>query len=193
MVQLAVDCFNTASGSIPTCNLQQPTYVILLVWTIVPILTFLWFPVQVELHYLLPIYPVLYIAAGVAVEFLVEGRWQQGFLAGLGVTAGFQAFGIVSLIGFIGVIDTPGGFGDPVAIQLANASRIERWFEATEAQEVLIVTDGTDPLIDSQAAIYDLHLRHLSRRFIDGEHTAVFPAANSIVFIADTALPAADP
>ena len=195
LTQLIVDYFLSIADSTattPTCQLQPAICVILLIWTIVPVITFLWFPVQVELHYLLPIYPVLYISAGIAVEFLVEGNWQKVFLAGLGVTAGLQVIGVVGLVSFIGVIDTPGGFGDTVAMQLANANRIERWFEATEAKEVLIVTDGADPLIDSQAAIFDLHLRHLPRRFVDGEHTAVFPAENSIVYISDAKLSAAE-
>ncbi|MFK7805679.1 MAG: ArnT family glycosyltransferase [Anaerolineae bacterium] len=162
---------------------------LLLVWAFVPILTFLWFPVQVELHYLLPVYPVFYIAAGVAVETLTSGNWQKAFLGGLAITGGVQIYAILSLIGFVGVIDTPGGFGDPVSMQLQDAAQAKRWAVSTQAKEILIVSDGSDPLLDSQAAIYELHFRDFPHRFIDGTHSAVFPAESSVVFIAKPDLP----
>jgi 4-amino-4-deoxy-L-arabinose transferase-like glycosyltransferase len=167
-------------------NLKPAICNILLVWCLVPILTFLWFPIEVELHYLIPIYPAFYIVAGIAIEYLTEGNWRKLFVAGITLTAGLQAMVVISLISFIGLIDTPGGFGTPVSMHLADITRIKSWLEVTNGQEVLVVSDGTDPLRDTDAAIYDLHLRHIPHRFVNGNHTAVFPAENSVVLITDT-------
>ncbi|MEM8863502.1 MAG: hypothetical protein AAGD96_34775, partial [Chloroflexota bacterium] len=161
------------------------TAYLLLTWSLVPILTFLWFPVQPELHYLLPVYPVFYIFAGMAFERVSNRNVQNAALAGLGVTVALFVWSNVALLNFVDKVETPGGFGEPVKNQLANVNQAKLWLAETNAAEVLIVSDGVQPLIDSDAAIYDLHLRDVPHRFIDGTHTAVFPAENSVVFITD--------
>ena len=161
------------------------TSYLLLIWTVVPIATFLWFPVQPELHYMLPIYPVGYILAGLAFERLSNQNLQWGLVGLVAITAGFFTYANLNMIRFLDQNDTVGGFGDPVYMQLDVVDEIKNQLAATGAFEVVIVSDGTDPLISSDAAIYDFHLRNIRRRFVDGDHTALFPAGSSVVLITD--------
>ncbi len=160
-----------------------PFSILLLTWLVVPIATFLWFPVQPELHYMLPIYPVGYILAGLAVERLGNQKLQWGLVGLVAITAGIFAYANLNMLRFLDQNNTVGGFGDPVYMQLETVAEIERQMADAGANQVLVMSDGTDPLIDSDAAIYDFHLRNHPRRFVDGDHTAVFPAENSVVLI----------
>ncbi len=87
------------------------------------------------------------------------------------------------------MVNTPGGFGDPVSMQLNDVDQVRRWAAATDAKEILIVSDGTDPLLDSDAAIFDFHFRGFPHRFVDGQYNAVFPADSSVVLITKPNLP----
>jgi hypothetical protein len=49
--------------------------------------------------------------------------------------------------------------------------------------DVLVVSDGADPSIDSVPAVFDVLLRDVPRRFADGRTTAVFPVGNASVVL----------
>ncbi len=172
--------------------LKLHTSYLLLIWLVIPIATFLFFPVQPELHYLLPIYPVGYILAGLAVERLSNQNLQWGLVGLVGFTAAVFTYANLSMIQFLDNNDTAGGFGDPVYMQLEVISEIDFRMRDPIIKEVVIMSDGTDPLIDSDAAIYDFHLRDYPRRFIDGDHTAIFPAETSVVVVTNSELAATE-
>ncbi|MCA9980423.1 MAG: hypothetical protein KDD89_06315, partial [Anaerolineales bacterium] len=105
--------FHTAGSRLA----EREANLFVLVWLGGTWLTFLWFPTPVELHYLLPTYPTLFIAAGVCAA--VVGRvlgWRLWLLLGMSGLA--QAWGLLVLLTFVGQYATPGGFGVPLGRQL---------------------------------------------------------------------------
>ena len=153
----------------------------LLIWLGASIGTFIWFPTTVELHYLIPTYPVLFVAAGVGVAWLlkwVQAIWVWG---GLGLTAVGQVVVWLVLLGIVGQVDTPGGFGELLGHQLAAVDVAREWVAAGDAAEVLILADGENPEQDNIAAIYALHLRDLPHRFVTGGESVVFPEESAVM------------
>ncbi len=154
----------------------------LLVWMVVPLATFAWFPTPVELHYLLPFYPAWFVAAGLAVEpigRLPFGRWAIWPLIAL--SAVWQVWLWVGLLTFIQDHATPGGFGEPLIFQLEAAAAVRAEAARTGAPEVLIAGAGEDPALDAFPAVFALHLRDLPHRFVDANRSAVFPAQGAVL------------
>lgn len=153
----------------------------LLIWLGATVLTFIWFPTEVELHYLLPTLPVLFVASGVALAWLLD-RWRPVWVwVGFGCTVAGQAAVWLVLLGFVAQQSTPGGFGELVRHQLEAVHLAQVWIEDDFAHEVLVAADGEEPEIDNVAAIYELHLRDIPHRFVNGADTAVFPQDGAIV------------
>lgn len=164
---------------------------ILLVWLLAPPLFFLVFPAPAVLHYLLPSYPIPFVAAGVGFALLVEtGRRQGGThllprLAWLLLLASvsLQVWGYGWLNQLIARQATPGGFGTPLALRLAAAELAEaRW--QRYGGEVLVASSGEDPEIDQMAAIYDALLAGIPHRFVDVRRSALFPSGPAVVLLA---------
>lgn len=166
---------------------------IVLVWLLAPPIFYTLPLLPVELHYLLPAYPAQYIIAGVAFGVLVTRLRGWRPAAGgaawvvLLVTAALQVWIWLSLLNFIGGQYTPGGFGTPVKFHLAAANRARELLEQTDADEVLIAGQSEKPEQDEFAAIYDVLLGDVKRRFIDTGHSAVFPAGQSVVIMSQQA------
>ena len=153
----------------------------LLIWLGASIGTFIWFPTTVELHYLLPTYPVLFIAAGVGIAWLLERLRPVWVWVGLGVTAVGQVIVWLVLLGIIGRVHTPGGFGELLSHQLAAVDVARTWVMTGDATEVLVLADGEEPEQDNIAAIYALHLRDIPHRFVAGGESVVFPENPAVV------------
>jgi 4-amino-4-deoxy-L-arabinose transferase-like glycosyltransferase len=173
----------------------------LLLWTAAPLLLFSLPQLPKALHYLLPVYPVPFIAAGIGAVWLGEQltrrrRWAQPgrvALAGLILlAAAVQIWIWLSLLFFVRETATPGGFGIPLQRKLAAAAIVEQQMTAAQADEVLIIGAGDNPAEESFAAEYDMLLHAWPRRFVDGRETAVFPAANAVLFLAPEAKSAAE-
>ena len=163
---------------------QQRSEVELLVltWFLAPILFFSWPRLPVELHYLLPIYPAPYVAAGIVLAALAR-PWRTLAWAVLGLTTVAQVWMWANLLLFVRVQATPGGFGVPLAMQLEATGLARRIVAETGAAEVLIAGSGESPATEAFAAVYGTLLRDVPHRFVDVSRSAVFPGAASVAFL----------
>ena len=163
---------------------RRPADVILLIWFACATLFFLWEFVPVVLHYLLPTYPAQFILAGIGFHWLMKmGNQTITRLSwgAVGLGAAGQVWVIVALLLFLNTNDTPGGFGTPLSRQLAAVEQALSLREASGAFEVLVMSDGAFPEIDSEPAIYELLLRGVPHRYVDASTSAVFPVGNTVV------------
>jgi hypothetical protein len=155
-----------------------------------PPLFFLFFPAPVALHYLLPIYPVPFIAAGIGFSQLqsfmerqpraASGRWLIWLL--LLVAAGLQLWGTIRLHQLVAREATPGGFSTPLARHLEVVEQARTLWQR-QGGEILIASAGENPEIDGTAAIYDALLARMPHRFVDARRSALFPAGPTTVLL----------
>lgn len=163
---------------------------IVLVWTLsLPLFFLVWRSSPVYLHYFIALLPAPYIAAGVGFS-----DWQEWFelrymrvinwvvLIGL---AYFQVRFLIALIAFLGQTATPGGFGTPLSYQLDVAEQAINQLTESGAVEVLAVGEGEKPEIHSFPAVWDVLLREVPHRFVDGTENAVFPLAPAVVVLSE--------
>ena len=175
----------------PTVRYPAEMSGLALVWLAAAVATFIWFPTPVELHYLLPIYPVPYIAAGVWLAWLGPWLRWRGWAILLASGVG-QAWAVWLLLGFVGQVATPGGYGPPVSAYLHTAETAMRWLADTGASEVIIAGTGDDPARDEFAAIWGVLLRDVPRRYVNIEQTALFPQTAAIVVLHPAPTPLMD-
>ncbi len=162
-------------------------YGMLLLWLAAPILLFSWPRLPVELHYLLPIYPVPYIAAGILVSRL-PGKWSWLTLGILLITAVAQLTVWFSLQSFLSQQATPGGFGTPLAMKLEAVNTARQQFTEADATEILIAGPGDKPQEDEFPAVYGTLLWDVPHRFVDVGNTAVFPQDTAVVLLDNAGL-----
>jgi hypothetical protein len=93
---------------------------------------------------------------------------------------------LVALQRFIGTQNTPGAFGTPLGMLLQVAREAKR----LGAQEVLVVSEGSDPAVDFAPAVFDALLHDAPHRFVDARTTAVFPSGAAAVILWPGAQPA---
>jgi hypothetical protein len=89
------------------------------------------------------------------------------------------------LLFFLGQTATPGGFGTPVGRQLAAVEQAKTMRIENNAAEILVVGEGESPNVAEFPAVYDVLLRDVPHRFVDGRRAALFPAQSSIVLLAE--------
>lgn len=167
---------------------QADMGLIVLVWTFsLPLFFLFWRSSPVYLHYFIALLPAPYIAFGVAFS-----DWQAWFelrymrvinwvvLVGL---AFYQVRFLLSLLTFVGQTATPGGFGVPLVYQLEAAETAVLLMQETGAAEILAVGQGENPELDSFAAVWDVLLREVPHRFVDGTAYAVFPERAAVVVL----------
>lgn len=158
---------------------------ILLLWFLGPPLLFSLPLLPVELHYLLPIYPVPYIAAGVLFASLLERlpRWRFSGLGLLGVSAAIQGWAWLILLALVGQQFTPGGYGTPVKFHLQAAEGVKQLLNGQEGSEILVAGLSERPEEDEFAAVYDVLLRDVPHRFVDTSRSALFPESGAVVLL----------
>ncbi len=169
---------------------QGDMALIVLVWTFsLPLFFLFWRSSPVYLHYFIALLPAPYIAVGVAFS-----DWQAWFelrymrvinwvvLIGL---AYFQVRFLLSLLTFVGQMATPGGFGTPLSYRLEAAETAVSVMEETSATEILVVGKGENPDLDDFPAVWDVLLRDVAHRFVDGTENAVFPAKAAVVVLSE--------
>jgi hypothetical protein len=158
---------------------------------------FLWHATPIYLHYFIIVLPAPVIVAGVAFDRvlaaiprpLAASRPRLASLArgglwmGLALTAFFQVWAWLSLLNFLGVTPTPGGFGEPLASKVEAADLARQTMLANNAAEVLVVGEGESPQLDEFPAEFDVLLRDLPHRFVDVRRSALFPAETAIVIL----------
>jgi 4-amino-4-deoxy-L-arabinose transferase-like glycosyltransferase len=161
--------------------------VAVLAWLLTPLLAFTRHSTPVQLHYFTVALPAAAIAAGAGLGWLVRTRWRgvRGVtVAVLLLLVGAQTWQSGAMLSLVENTYTPGGFGMPLKIQLAVA-------ESARAQDapVIVVAPGDNPAMDEWPAVFDVLLRDVPHRFINGQDvaTAVFPtAATTLLFTPGT-------
>lgn len=179
----------------------------LVIWCLAPIVAFLFFPVSVELHYLLPLYPAVYILAGVGVHWLLSLTEDNPltalisflFVCVLAISAFLQVWNWYTLFDLIDDVATPGGFGVPLAFQLEAADEVARLAanETYGVQEIIVAGRGENPEHHEFAAVYRYHLHNVRNgagellpvRFINIQENALFPTHSAIVITEDVIEP----
>ncbi|MCS7062363.1 MAG: hypothetical protein RMN25_14555, partial [Anaerolineae bacterium] len=142
--------------------------VLLLFW-LIPVLMQLRHSQPVQMHYLLPTYPAPFIIMAWVIDAaLRRARRRAVQWVGAVMLAGvlsWQSFTYQALLAFVAAHDTaPGGYGLPARNGLLLAAEARQ-----RAAEVIVVTPGSDPNVDEQAAIWDVLLAGAPHRFADSE------------------------
>jgi hypothetical protein len=199
---------STAHSSRSTNPAAEAAFIVL-VWLLTPPLFFLWQRTPVFIHYFIATLPAQYIAAGALVGQVITVNNQQ--LTGnekrnteqamrntkyatrfawllLAATAVIHLYAWGTLLAFVGTRATPGGFGTPLAMQLAAVETAVAPVRQGDAAEVLVAGRGESPRVDEIPAVYDTLLRDVPHRFVDVTAAAVFPAeAATALLVADEA------
>lgn len=161
---------------------RRDVSLLLLAWGAAPVLLFSLGVLPIALHYLLPIYPVPYIAVGALAAGLAL-PWRRLLQAAVVVSAAAQVWLWLSLLAFLGREATPGAFGTPLALQLQAVTEAKAQMAATGAAEIVVAGVGNEPGTDAFPAIYEALLYNVPHRFADARHTALFPATPAVVLL----------
>jgi 4-amino-4-deoxy-L-arabinose transferase-like glycosyltransferase len=155
---------------------------LVLIWGLAPSLVFLRHSFPLFPHYFITTFPAQYIAAGVVVAALTSRvRWMGWVL--LGASSAAQVGIWIALLIFLNTHGTPGGFGIPLRVQLEAVDMAERVMAEEGAGEILVAGGGEDPAVDESAAVHAVLLRSTPHRFVDVDHSAVFPAGPAVVLV----------
>ena len=135
----------------------------LLLWLAVPVLFFLLFGAEVQLHYLVVLYPAPYLAlAAAAVDLygLLAGHvtLRRGLVAAGGVAllllAVWQITLINSIYRFVDLRDTPDGWPTPARIVRAAAQTLGQYASLNPGGEVIVLCQGQVPEWDECPAVW---------------------------------------
>ncbi len=164
---------------------QREMALLLLLWLCAPPLLFTLVPIPVTLHYLLPVYPVPFIA--IALLLVNAIRRAPRLLAPAGVllaaTVVLQLWAWGALLNFVTNEHTPGGFGTPLALKLEAVEAVERLQQQTQAAELIIAGRSEEPSQEEFAAVYDVLLRDIPHRFLNVTRSALFPAQGAVALV----------
>lgn len=151
-------------------------------------------------HYLLPLLPIPFVALGLLAS--AERRWlRTAMLVALIFIAQGHARSALHFISFVADHDTSnGGYGPPVRAALSITDAARARVHDSEAMEVIVVAPGGDPAVDEQAAIMDVLLADVPRRFVraedglilrgDGAHYVFTPGAeDALMRLRESAAP----
>ncbi len=159
----------------------------LLIWLAWSILFFVWEFVPVVLHYVIPVYPLPFLLVGIGIEGLFSKPRPNTIKVILG---GFITFLAIGQLWTFGVLmqtvargETFGGFGTPIQIELAAVEKAKALRKEYGAFEILVVSDGAFPEVDHTPAVYDVLLRGVPHRFVNGHTTAVFPVGTTVSLV----------
>lgn len=155
---------------------------IIAMWAILPPLLTLRHATPLHLHYFTALLPAPYLAAGLLLARAASCRRGAARWAALGgaVAVGLgQALVFVALLGFLGMRATPGGFGVPLRVLLQVRERA-----LALGPPVAVVGRGDDPQTGEWVAVFDVLLRDVPHRFVDGSHAALWPAAPATLILA---------
>ncbi len=142
---------------------QARSHGVLLLWLGTPVLFFLVFSAQVQLHYLVVLYPAPYLALAAAAGelfHLLAGRvWlRRGLVAAGGLALLLLVAWQITLIGaiyrFIDQHDTPDGWPTPARIVRAAAHTLTEYASLTPDGEVIVLCQGQVPEWDECPAVW---------------------------------------
>ncbi|MFZ2360796.1 MAG: hypothetical protein WA040_15755, partial [Anaerolineae bacterium] len=135
----------------------------LLLWLLLPVLFFLVFSAQVQLHYLVVLYPAPYLLLAAAAQDLYRRlanrpRLRAGLaaLGGLALAAlvAWQILLIGSIYRFVDLRDTPDGWPTPARIVRETARTLADYASLNPGGEVIVLCQGQVPEWDECPAVW---------------------------------------
>ena len=152
----------------------MPAAAVALAWVLLPILLQIRPSRPLQIHYLLVIYPAVFVVMGMAIDRVLRldgAKPIQGVVALIvAIIVGWQVFTTVRFADFVAVHDTSnGGYGPPVRAALAAARLAREALWRGETPDVIVVAPGGDPAVGEQAALLDVLLADVPHRFVRAE------------------------
>ena len=174
---------------------QARSNAVLLLWLATPVLFFLVFSAEVQLHYLVVLYPAPYLAlAAAAVDLyrLLAGRiWLRRALVTVG---GASLFGLVlwqitlvnAIYRFVDLRDTPDGWPTPARIVRDAAQTLSQYASLNPDSEVIVLCQGQVPEWDECPAVWTFFASQLpNARVLDYDDPGfrVYQEAEDALFL----------
>jgi 4-amino-4-deoxy-L-arabinose transferase-like glycosyltransferase len=162
-------------------------------WWLAPLVLFTWHATDVFPHYFITTLPAPFLLVGALLgSWLAAAPGRTRWLAwsACAAVAALQIVAWGSLLQFVSVTNTPGGFGTPAGMQLAAVTSAKALARSAQLPEILVVSDGADPLTAEDAAVFDAWLHGSAHRLVNGNANAVRPAAGAVVLVIPNATPA---
>jgi len=154
-----------------------------LAWLATPPLLALLLPIDVELHYMVLLYPLVFVLPASGVEWAFRrSRWLGvGAFALLVLAAVWQA----NIWGnsLQAIAQGVEGYGTPVGYWWRAVEQVHSLTEEWQTSEVLLVMPGAQPW-DEKAHVFDVLLRDTPHRGVDGQHTVVLPPDRTLLMVA---------
>lgn len=159
---------------------ERSFYAVLLVWFVVPILTYVYTWTAVHPHYLIPLLPIGFMLFGIGVARVQQIiPWRGAYLVGIGLfaLAGIQSWMTLSLWNFLNEHNTQGAFGTPIHYLLdIRKAAIDQ-----EPQSVVVVSNATSTQYDEEPAVWDVLLAPIAQvSFVDGTRLWIIPHPPSL-------------
>jgi len=154
----------------------QAGVAIMLAWLALPVLLQLRPARPLQMHYFLALYPIPFLVTGLGLAIILRAfrtrpmqRAMQAIVAGaVAIIAIWQVHTTLQFTAFIERHDTSaGGYGLPARSALAIAQIARTAIRNGQARDVIVLTTGGDPAFHEQAAIMDVVMADLPRRFAD--------------------------
>jgi len=167
---------------------QAPALLLLAAYFLVPIVVQLRPAQPLQLHYLLPLYPVQFVMLGWVVgglttahrpqtpdtnrqSSIVNGQWIAvvGGLLSV-VVLSWQLFTTLRFNNFIASHNTAnGGYGEPIRTALAAKRMVREGISAGLFSDVIIIAPGGDSQVNEAATILDVLLADVPHRFTNAD------------------------
>ena len=174
---------NIMGGIGTTLRVTSEASVVLAVWFLLPVLLQLRPSQPLQLHYLLPLYPVQFVMMGWAIggRKTADGRWifltrlpsavfRPLLLCITVVVLLWQLITTFRFTNFIAQHNTAqGGYGEPARTGLAAVQRAKDEIRIGNYFDVIVVTPGGDPQVNEAATIMDVFLADVPHRFVDAD------------------------
>lgn len=169
---------------------------LILIWVVLSPLLMVVLPFEMQPHYLMVLYPVLFALPGAAVAAVEQG-WGKApglhSLDGAGTLLLLAGVSIWSLTVWSGILvdvaQGVAGYGTPLGYWRRAAAQARDLSAQYGAEEVLAYLPGDQPW-DEPAAIFDALLCDVPYRVVNGFSTVVLPSHPAIFVVASDVAPA---
>ena len=140
-------------------------------------------PIEVHAHYLVVLYPILFVLPAAGVQLAFDRTRAMGWvtLAVVLMAAGWQAQ--IWLSNMKAVAVGVEGYGTPLGYWWSATEQARVLAAEHEADEVLLLLPGDKPH-DEKAAVLDALLLDTPHRVVDGRITVVYPPHKAMLLIA---------
>lgn len=165
---------------------QSEVAFICLTWLLAPVLVFMWHRTPVYIHYFIVALPAPFILVGAMFDNVL-GRLQSVgrtlVWSALLLLAGLQLFAWYDVMTAVASDPLAGGFGPPLGVKLAASNEARRLLDETEAGEILVVGNGSNPEQQDFPAEFRALLHGMPVRYVDLNKEAVFPSIAAVLLL----------